>query len=98
MIVHDFDLCRALWRPNKAHAELVVYSDRMLPLTITRQRFETIARRRPQVAETACRIEVTQLPARRLNEIGRKAFRRLAVEHGLGGLVPKALDHESLVS
>ena len=98
MVVHDLDLRRAFRRPNKAHSELVVDPDRVLPLAIARQRFETVAWRRPQVAEIACGVEVAQFPARHLDQIGRKALRTFAVEDGFGGLIPEAPDHRQCVS
>src|SRR5438105_6703734 len=63
VVVHDLDRGRAFRRPNKAHPELVVDPDRVLPLAIARQRLKTVAWRRPQVAEIACGVEVAQLPA-----------------------------------
>src|SRR6266545_5535314 len=74
VIVHDLDLRRAFRRPDKAHPELIVDPDRVLPLAIARQRLETVAWRRPQVAEIARGVEVAQFPARRLDQIGRKPF------------------------
>src|SRR5689334_25282868 len=53
MVVHDFDLRRAFRRPNEAHPELVVATDRVLSLAIPRKRFKAIAGRRPQIAEIA---------------------------------------------
>ena len=91
MVVYDFDFRRAFRRPNEADPELVVDSDRMSPLPITRQDFKTIAWRRPQVAQVACGVEVAQLPSRRLDQISRKALRVFAVEDGLGGLIPEVL-------
>src|SRR6266700_2723905 len=70
VVVHDLDLRRAFRRPNKAHPELVVDPDRVLPLAITRQRLKTVAWRRPQVAETVRGVEVAQFPARHLDAIG----------------------------
>ena len=93
MVVYDFDFRRAFRRPNKAHPELVVDPDRMLPLAIARQRLKTVARRRPQVAEIVRGIEVAQFSARHLDQIGRKALRTFAIEEGLGGLMPEAPDH-----
>src|SRR5215475_14793141 len=45
MIVHDFDRRRAFCRPNKAHPELIVDADRVLPLANPRERLEPIAGR-----------------------------------------------------
>ena len=98
MVVHDLDLRRALRRPNKAHPELVVDPDRVLPLAIARQSLKTVAWRRPQVAEIARGIKVAQFSARHLDQIDRKALRTFAVAYGFGGLVPEAPDHGQCVS
>jgi len=93
MMVHDLDLGRAFRRPSKAHPELVVDPDRVLPLAITRQGPETVARRRSQVGEVGGRVEVTQFSACHLDQIGREAFRALPIEDGFGDPVPEAPDH-----
>jgi hypothetical protein len=98
VIVHDLDLSRPFRRPNKAHPELVVDPDRVLPLAIARQRLKTVAWRRPQVAEIARGVEIAQLSARYLDQIGRKALRTFAVEDGFSGLIPEAPDHRQRVS
>jgi hypothetical protein len=77
---------------------LVVDPDRALPLAVARQYLETVAWRRPQVAEIARGVEVAQFPARHLDQIGRKALRTFAVEDGFGGLSPEAPDHRQCVS
>jgi hypothetical protein len=56
VVVHDLDLRRAFRRPDKAHAELVVDPDRVLPFAIARQRLKTVAWRRPQIAEIASEL------------------------------------------
>src|SRR5205807_7404443 len=96
VVVHNLDLRRAVRRPNKAHPELVVDPDRVLSLAVARQRLETVAWRRPQVVEIVRGVEVTQLPARHLDQIGWKTLCTFAVENGLGGLVPEAPDHKEL--
>jgi len=98
VVIYDLDLRRALRRPDKAYAELIVDPDRVLPLAITRQRLKTVAWRRPQVPEITRGIEVAQFPARSLDQISRKAFRSFAGEDGLGDLIPKAPNHKWVVS
>ena len=98
MVIHDLDRRRAFRRPNKAHPELVVNPDRVLPLAIARQRLERVAWSRLQVAGIARGVEVAQFPARHLDQIGRKALRTFAVEDGFGGLVPETPDHRLCVS
>ena len=98
VVVHDLDFRRAFRRPNKAHPELIVYPNRVLPFAIARQRLKTVAWRRPQVTEIARGVEVAQFPACRLDQIRREALRTFAVEDGLGALVPEAPDHKRSVS
>jgi len=61
MVVHNLDLRWAFRRPNKANPKLVVYPDRVLPLAIARERLKAIAWRRPQVAEIARGVEVSEV-------------------------------------
>src|SRR5215471_19018875 len=68
VVVHDLDLRWAFGGPNKAHPELIVDSDRVLPLTIARQCLKMVAWRRPQVAEIARGVKVAQFPTRRLDQ------------------------------
>jgi hypothetical protein len=96
MIVHDFDFGRTFCGPNEAHPEFVVDPDRVLPSAISHQRLQSIARRRPQVAEIIRRIEIAEFPASRPNQIGREALRSFSVEDGLGRPVPERSDHELL--
>jgi hypothetical protein len=98
VVVHDFDISRAFRRPDKAHPELVVDPDRVLPLAITRQRVKTVAGRRHQVAEISSGVEVPQFPARHPDQISRKALRSFAIEDSFCGLVTEAPDHKSYVS
>src|SRR5581483_11704478 len=88
MIVHDLDVCWAFRRPNEAHAELVVDTDRVLPPPVARECFKAIAWRGPQVAELARGVEIAQFPARHLDQVSRKALWTFAVEDRFGGLVP----------
>jgi hypothetical protein len=98
VVIYYLDFDRAFRRPNKAHPELVVDPDRVLPLAIARQGLKTIAWRRPQVAKIARGVKVAQFPARNLDKIGRKALRAFAVEDRFGSLVAEAPDHREYVS
>ena len=98
MVVHDLDLGWAFSRPNKAQPKLVIDPDRVLPLAIARQRLKTISRRRPQVAEFACGVEVAQFSPRHLDQIGRKAPGAFPIEDGFGGLIAEAPNHSRYVS
>jgi len=58
VVVHDLDAGWAFCSPNKAHPELVVDPDRVLPLAIARQSLKMVAWRCPQVAEIARGVKV----------------------------------------
>ena len=65
VIVDDFDMRGASFAPDKTNAPLIVDADRMLAKAIRLQRFEPIARRRPQIGQSPSVVEKTQLPQRR---------------------------------
>jgi hypothetical protein len=95
MIVDDLNVCGTFWGPNETHPKLVVYPYRVLSFAITRQRLKTIAWRRSQVAEIVRGVEVAQLPARDLDQIGWKAFGTFAIENGFSDFVPARESNES---
>ena len=97
MVIHDFDLRRAIRCPNEAHPELIIDAVDST-LAISRQRLEAIAGRGPQVGKIARGAEVTQFPARHFHQVGRKALRSFAVKDGFSDLIPKAPDHTQSVS
>lgn len=47
MIIYDFNLFRPAIRPAKANAPLIVNSNAVLTGSISLERFETVAGRRP---------------------------------------------------
>src|SRR5262249_36785550 len=98
VVVDDLDFDRAIRGPAEAHSELVIDPDRVLAFAIAQQCLEAVTRWRSQIAEIARGVEVTQFPPRYLDQIGRKAFRALAIENSLGGFVPEAPDHGKYVS
>ena len=86
-----FDVGGAFRRPSEANPELVVDPDRMLPSAIPAERLEPVARRQLQIAQIKRGIEIAELAARDLDQIGRKALRALAVEDGFRGAILEAL-------
>ena len=53
MIVHDLNVLRARSRPAEAHAELIAYTDTVLPGAVALERFQPVARRHPEVFQPA---------------------------------------------
>jgi exodeoxyribonuclease V alpha subunit len=64
MIVGDFNVLRAPSRPAEAHAELIVYTDTVLPGAVTLERFQPAARRHPEVFQPARDLQLPQLAAK----------------------------------
>jgi hypothetical protein len=50
--------------PDKAQAELIVDPDAVLPLPVSRQSFQMVRRRRPQIGKLIGCVEHIQLPQR----------------------------------
>jgi hypothetical protein len=74
VVVYDLHVRRTFRRPDKAHPELIIDPDRVLPLAIARQRLKTIAWGRPQITEIARGVEVAEFPACHPDQISWKAF------------------------
>ena len=64
MVIDDFNILRALRRPYKTHAELIVNANAVLSGAVTPQGFQPVARRRTQKVERAGRVQLNQLPPR----------------------------------
>jgi hypothetical protein len=61
VIIYNFDIVGIAIAPDKADAPLVVDADTVLPFAIASQRFQVIARRRPQIAKFGGDIQLPQL-------------------------------------
>jgi hypothetical protein len=75
VVIGDFDVGWSFGRPVEADSELVVDAYRMLPITIAAERFQAIARWHPKIARVGRGIEIAELAARDLDQIGGKTFR-----------------------
>ena len=62
MIIHDLNAFSVTSHPMEANAKLVVHANAPLPSPRTSQLFEPVTRRRPQIFDPACQIELFQLP------------------------------------
>lgn len=63
MVIDNFDVHRALRRPDKANSKLIVDANAVLALTIARQRFQSIARGNPQEIERCCGVQLIEFAA-----------------------------------
>src|SRR4051812_16942812 len=82
VVIGDLDLFRSFLSPNEAHPELIVDPDRVLPGPILGQSLKPVSRRRAQVVQIYCSIEIPKLSAGHLHEVGWKPFRALALIDG----------------
>src|SRR5690242_2595746 len=69
VVIDDFDVGWSFGCPVKADAELVVDAYRILPFAIAAERFQTIGRRHPKVAQVGRGIEIVKLTAGDLDQI-----------------------------
>ena len=92
MVVHDLNICWPNSRLYEADSELVIVPDVVLTLSITLERSEMIARRRPQEVQGLRRIELGELA---LGHGGERSepFRVLPLEQRQSVLALERLDH-----
>jgi len=64
VVVHDFNLVRAILSPNKAHTPLVIDADAVLSFAVTLQRFKSIPRGNPQAGQFGTRVQLQQFATR----------------------------------
>jgi hypothetical protein len=56
-VINDFNVGRAVASPNEADAILLVDSDAVLPLSISRKRFKSVSNRDPEVFQLLSRVQ-----------------------------------------
>ena len=88
MVILDADLGRAVHRPAKGDAPLVVDANGVEPAPLALQGFEPVARRNGHVAKLPGLVELDQFPQRDAGE-GRKPAVSLFVEELLGIAIGK---------
>jgi hypothetical protein len=98
MVIGDLDVFRSFISPNEAHPELIVDPDRMLSGPILGQSLKSISWRRAQVVQIGCSIEISELSAGNLHEVGWKALRALALIDSLSHPAFEVSDQETRVS
>jgi hypothetical protein len=63
VVIDNFNILRIAAPPDKTYPELVVNPDAVLPNPIASQRFQPVARRRPQVIQSCRGMQISQFPA-----------------------------------
>lgn len=96
MIVDNFNVKRVSIFPQEANPPLVIDPNAVLPLTISTQRFEPVARRGGQIAQFRRRVELSQLPQSGPFD-GLEAPRGKPLKQPFSFLATERLDHLSRV-
>ena len=64
MVIGDFNICRAVFRPSETDSVLPVDADTVLPLSVSGQSFESVAGRHPQFVKQCCGIQLIKFSGR----------------------------------
>src|SRR5712692_6313006 len=96
MIVGNFHVVGVPVPPHKANAPLVIDSDAVLPLPVTVQRLQPVARNGGQIPKFSRSIEHLELPKGRAFD-GMKPPDSFAPEQPLRVTASEALDHADSV-
>jgi hypothetical protein len=78
VIVHDFNLVRTVFTPDKANTPLVVDADAVLILALASERFELIARWNSQVGQHHRGVQLQQLAPRYPFDVPEPGYRPAA--------------------
>lgn len=62
MVINDFDIFRANFRPPEAQSKLLVNPEAVLASAITTQSFQSIAGRYFKVLQLICELKLAELP------------------------------------
>jgi hypothetical protein len=92
VVVHDLDVVGAVRRPPEADPPLVVDPDAVLPVAVTPQRFEAVARRDAQGRQYGGGVDLQQLASRDPLDVPEPADGP-ALEQGLGVGAGEGADH-----
>jgi len=92
VIVHDLNFVSISLAPNETKAPLVVNSNTVLPLPLAAQGFQTVSRRRRQIAQFRGAVQLPKLaPRDALDSL--KAAARLPTVKSPGFRAAERLDH-----
>lgn len=64
VVIHNLNVLRALWSPNKAHAPLIVDANAVLTLASSFQHLQLIARGNPQIFQDSGPIKLLKFAER----------------------------------
>jgi hypothetical protein len=93
VIVHDLNFVSIPLTPNEAQTPLAVNSDTVLSLALAAQGFQTVSRRRCQIAQFRGAVQLPKLASRdALDSL--KATARLPTVKSPGFRAAERLDHE----
>jgi hypothetical protein len=92
VIIHDFDIVRAVRPPFEANPPLAIDSDTVLPLSPTAQRFQAVAGQPAEGSKGVGGVEQAE-PLFRLSCETLELAYPLTIEKLLGAAIPKAPDH-----
>ncbi|GHC21443.1 hypothetical protein SAMN05443545_104337 [Aidingimonas halophila] len=97
MVINDFDILRASFRPPEAQSKLLVNPDAVLASAITTQSFQPIAGRYLKVLQLVCELKLKELPQRNPLKI-HKAFDAPPADQLLGIPTLERDDHDLIVT
>jgi hypothetical protein len=84
--------------PTKAQAPLIVNADAPLPLSVSRQSFQSIAGWNAQIIDYLCRIDRLKLAPGHVLHMGGNASDSVAIEYRRGELVGERADHTLILT
>jgi hypothetical protein len=97
MIIHDLNVIRVCFSPNKAETPLIVDPDAVLSSSIAVQQFQPISRRSSQVPQLHGAIQLPELSTGNLLDSA-KAANRLPTVKTFGLRTAERPDHQLIVS
>ena len=89
MVVNDLNPFWTSVAPLEADTPLIIDSDTVLPRTVTAQTLEPVARRNPEVFQTARSVNLTQLAQRDAHDARIEERNRLPLKQALSLAIPE---------
>jgi hypothetical protein len=93
VVIDDRYVASVATLPAEADAVLIIDADAGLPLAVTRELLQVVARRDTEVIEGLGRIQEQQIPQRRTLEWATVPAHRLASEESLRRIIAETTDH-----
>lgn len=98
MVVDYFNIFCVPVSPDEAHPPLVIDPDAVLAGAVISQGFQAVARRRTQVIQADCSVEITEFAASAGQNVGRESLGKLAPKYRRCALIPERHNHTRYVS